>query len=182
MKYLCLSKRLTCFIFFGILFFLVSGCFTSPATTAPQSTPQIDNSSPTLTQMVTSTTRTSTPLTVSSSIKPTLSITTVIPPLPFPDNPDPSLCGIPTLWGRDEPAWLNGFYEGELVRPVIFLYDSHLRQKIVTQGEHGSQVKILLSQSNPQLNYFLVKLVNVPPPNEGWVPAPFISFEPIIEN
>lgn len=27
-----------------------------------------------------------------------------IPPLPFPDNPDPSLCGIPTPWGPDNQA------------------------------------------------------------------------------
>jgi hypothetical protein len=38
-----------------------------------------------------------------------------VPELPFPDNPDPSQCGIPIQWGAEEPAWLSGIYDGELV-------------------------------------------------------------------
>ena len=60
----------------------------------------------------------------------------------------------------------------------VFLYDSHLRRKVVAQAPHGAEIKILLSQSNPELNYFLVKIVGADGPNEGWVPAPFVSFEP----
>jgi len=101
-----------------------------------------------------------------------------VPPLPFPDNPDPALCGIPQPWNSDTPAYLNGIYEGELLQPIVFLYDSHLRRKIVAEAPHGTEVKIILSQSNPELNYFMVKIVGADSPNEGWVPAPFVSFEP----
>ncbi|MDX1524244.1 MAG: hypothetical protein R3264_21620 [Anaerolineae bacterium] len=101
-----------------------------------------------------------------------------VPPLPFPDNPDPALCGIPRQWSSDEPAYLSGIYENELIQPIVFLYDSHLRRKVVAQAPHGSRVKILLSQSNPELDYFMVKVIGAEPPNEGWVPAPFVSFEP----
>lgn len=101
-----------------------------------------------------------------------------VPPLPFPDNPDPALCGIPQPWNSDAPAYLSGVYQGQLVQPVVFLYDSHLRRSIQASAPHGAQVKIILSQSNPQLNYFMVKILDADPPNEGWVPAPFVTFEP----
>lgn len=100
-----------------------------------------------------------------------------VPALPFPDNPDPNQCGIPTTWSSDAPAYLSGLYEGELIQPIVFLYDSHLRREITVQAPHGSEIKILLSQSNPQLDYFYVKVVGAEQPNEGWVPAPFVSFE-----
>jgi hypothetical protein len=109
-----------------------------------------------------------------------LAETDSIPPLPFPDNPDPALCGIPKPWGNNSPAYLNGYYQGNLIRPVVFLYDSHLRREIQAHAPHGAAVKILLSQSNPELDYYLVKVLNAPPPNEGWVPAPFVSFEPLV--
>jgi hypothetical protein len=48
----------------------------------------------------------------------------------------------------------------------------------VGQAAHGTQIRILLSQSNPTLDYFFVKTVNAEMPTEGWVPAPFVSFEP----
>jgi hypothetical protein len=101
-----------------------------------------------------------------------------VPPLPFPDNADPSQCGIPTQWQSDEAAYLSGIYEGELIQPVVFLYESHLRRRIVAEAPHGAEVRILLSQSNPQLDYFLVKVVGTETPTEGWIPAPFVSFEP----
>lgn len=102
-----------------------------------------------------------------------------VPPLPFHDNPDPLQCGIPTQWTRDEPAWLNGVYEGELVRPTVFLYDSHLRLNIQAEAPHGSEVEVLLYQQNPVTDYYLVKIVGSEAPNEGWVPAPFLSFEAV---
>lgn len=101
-----------------------------------------------------------------------------VPDLPFADNADPALCGIPEPWGSHEPAYLSGVYEGELIQPTVFLYDSHLRRKIQAKAPHGAEVKILLSQSNPSLDYYLVKVVGAEQPNEGWVPAPFLSFEP----
>ena len=101
-----------------------------------------------------------------------------VPALPFEDNPDPSLCGIPHQWTSAEPAYLTGIYEGELIQPTVFLYDSHLRREVVGQAPHGAQIQILLSQSNPTLDYFFVKILDTKTPTEGWVPAPFISFKP----
>lgn len=90
-----------------------------------------------------------------------------VPPLPFPDNSDPTLCGIPKQWNSDEPAYLTGIYEGEMIQSPVLLYDSHFRRKIVARAPHGAEVKILLSQSNPELDYYLVKIVGAELPNEG---------------
>lgn len=105
-----------------------------------------------------------------------------IPSLPFPDNPDPALCGIPTPWGPDNHAWLTGLYEGEMVQPVVLLFDSHLRLDIVMRAAHGSEVKVILYQQNPVTDYYLVKIAGAEPPNEGWVPGPFLSFSPVTEK
>lgn len=102
-----------------------------------------------------------------------------VPPLPFPDNPDPNQCGIPVTWGQDDPAYLNGIYKGELVQPTVLLYDSHLRFNITAQAPHGTEVKVLLYQQNPVIDYYLVKIEGAGQPNEGWVPAPFLSFAPV---
>lgn len=102
-----------------------------------------------------------------------------VPALPFPDNPDPSQCGIPTPWGKDDPAWLTGYYEGELVQPVVYLYDSHSRLSIKAEAPHGSQVQVVLFQSNPVTDYYMVKVIGPDGDTrgEGWVPEPFLSFE-----
>jgi hypothetical protein len=102
-----------------------------------------------------------------------------VPELPFVDNPDPSLCGIPTPWGTDEPAWLTGYYQGELIQSDVLLYDSHLRRSIQGSAPHSTEVRILLYQSNPELDYYLVRTEGYEPPQEGWIPAPFLSFEPV---
>lgn len=102
-----------------------------------------------------------------------------VPDLPFPDNPDPSQCGIPTQWGDDGQAWLSGTYQGELVQPVVFLYDSHLRLGVTAQAEHGSEVEVVLYQQNPVTDYYLVKIKGAEPTAQGWVPGPFLSFEPV---
>jgi hypothetical protein len=101
-----------------------------------------------------------------------------VPDLPFPDNPDPSQCGIPTTWGTDESAWVSGYYQGELVQPTVFLYDSHLRLSIAGAIPSGTEVTIILYQQNPSLDYYMVKTVDSDPPQEGWIPAPLLSFEP----
>ena len=44
-----------------------------------------------------------------------------VPELPFEDNPDPTLCGIPEPWGEAGRAWLTGVYEGELIQPEVLL-------------------------------------------------------------
>lgn len=99
-----------------------------------------------------------------------------VPKLPFPDNPDPNQCGIPTPWGEDNQAWLSGIYEGELIQQIVLLYDSHLRFNITAEAPHGSEVEVILYQQNPVTDYYLVKIVGAEMPNEGWVPAPFLSF------
>lgn len=102
-----------------------------------------------------------------------------IPPLPFADNPDPSQCGIPTQWGADNQAWLTGIYQGEMVQPVVLLYESHLRFEITARAAHGSKVEVILYQQNPVTDYYLVRIEGAEPPNEGWVPGPFLSFDPV---
>jgi hypothetical protein len=73
-----------------------------------------------------------------------------VPELPFADNPNPELCGIPEPWRNpDDSGWLTGIYGGELVEPTVFLYDSHLRLSIAGSAPHGTQVRILMSQANP---------------------------------
>ncbi len=104
-----------------------------------------------------------------------------IPDLPFPENPDPNECGIPTLWGNaDNQAWLTGYYDGELVQPVVYLYNSHARTAILVEAPSGAEVEILMFQANPVLDYYYVKIVGAEAgQNEGWVPEPFLTFEPI---
>jgi hypothetical protein len=102
-----------------------------------------------------------------------------VPDLPFPDNPDPSLCGIPTQWGPNGTAWLSGTYQGELIQSDVLLYDSHLRLNVTTQAPHGSEVEILLFQQNPVTDYYMVKIKDAETPNEGWIPEHFLSFEQV---
>ena len=99
-----------------------------------------------------------------------------VPALPFPDNPDPNLCGIPVVWGTDEPAWLTGRYADKLIQPEVLLYDSHLRLEVVGSAPHGAEVQVLLYQGNPTLDYYLVKVKATG--LEGWLPEPFLSFGP----
>ncbi|GEM_PF-1210899 len=101
-----------------------------------------------------------------------------VPSLPFADNPDPTQCGIPTRWGTtNNRAWLTGFYGGDLVQPIVYLYDSHLRRSVKASAPHGSEVEIVLFQDNPTLDYYMVRIVGAPADtDEGWVPAPFLSF------
>ncbi len=98
------------------------------------------------------------------------------PPLPFEDNPDPTLCGIPTQ--DDRKGIAHGEIEGEPAAPIIYLYESHVRQRITGQIYPGAEVQILLNQSNPTLDYYFVKTVNVEPSQEGWIPAPFVAVGP----
>jgi len=101
-----------------------------------------------------------------------------VPDLPFDDNPDPNQCGIPVRWGLDDPAWVTGMWEGELIQPEVLLYDSHSRLSITGRLEHGSEVVIVLFQENPVLDYYLVRSARGDV--EGWIPSPFLAFEPVI--
>ena len=127
----------------------------------------------------------SNPLQVHSTTNPTLIAdleamrSPDVPELPFPDNPDPSLCGIPTQWGDDNQAWLTGIYEGKMIQREVLLYDSHNRLSITARASHGAEVEILLYQQNPVTDYYLVRVVGTENPNEGWIPEQFLSFEPV---
>ena len=99
-----------------------------------------------------------------------------IPDLPFIDNPNPLLCGIPEVWKEKTPAWISGQYQGELIQKEVLLYDSHFRKSIVGRIKSGLEIEILLVQINPELNYYLVRSIGLEPVQEGWVPAPFVSF------
>ena len=96
---------------------------------------------------------------------------------PFLDNPDPSQFGIPIQLGKSGPAWLTGYYAGELIQTTVLLYYSHLRLSISGSAPHGSEVQVVLYQQNPVTDYFFVKLVGDGPAHEGWVPAAFILFD-----
>jgi hypothetical protein len=101
-----------------------------------------------------------------------------VPALPFEDNPDPLQCGIPTPWGIEETAYLTGMWEGELIQPHVFLYDSHLRLSVTGGAPHGTEVQIILFQENPILDYYFIKIPGAQS-QEGWVPEHFLSFEPV---
>lgn len=102
-----------------------------------------------------------------------------VPALPFDDNPDPAQCGIPVPWGEsNSTAWLSGEWEGQLIQPEVLLYESHLRTSVTGGAPHGSQVEIVLLQKNPILDYYFVS-VDTDPDQQGWVPAPFLSFDPV---
>ena len=103
-----------------------------------------------------------------------------VPDLPFPDNPDPDQCGIPVAWGDDDQAWLNGRYDGDLIQPTVYLYDSHLRLRIKAQAPHGTEVQVVLYQENPVTDYYMVQIPGREgPESRGWIPAPLLSFEPV---
>lgn len=102
-----------------------------------------------------------------------------VPDLPFDDNPDPAQCGIPVQWGdSNSTAWLAGEWEGQLIQPEVLLYDSHLRVSVTGKAPHGTRVEIVLFQENPILDYYFVRVPGNPV-QEGWVPEPFLSFDPI---
>ena len=101
-----------------------------------------------------------------------------VPDLPFPDNPDPEACGIPQRFGSDDAAWLDGRWQGELIQPTVLFYDSHLRREVTGMLPTGSQVRVVLFQDNPVLNYYMVEGTAADgTAQRGWVPAPFVVFE-----
>jgi hypothetical protein len=83
-----------------------------------------------------------------------------VPELPFPDNPDPNQCGIPTLWGGSA-GWLDGTYAGQLIEPTVLLYDSHERMRVTGAVPSGTQVLVEMYQANPVLDFYYVR-VNLP--------------------
>ncbi len=100
-----------------------------------------------------------------------------VPQLPFPDNPDPNACGIPTSYGGST-AWVNGVYQGQVVEPTVSLYDSHERIHITGAVPSGTEVQVELYQANPVLDFYFVRAETPTGPQKGWVPAPFLQFNP----
>ena len=103
---------------------------------------------------------------------PTGPLPITVPSLPFDDNPDPTLCGIPEP--DDRQGIVTGEYEGKLVQPIVYLYSGHLRNEITGQVYPNTLVQIQLRQINPTLNYYFVKTIGVEPTQSGWIPEPFL--------
>ncbi len=99
-----------------------------------------------------------------------------VPELPFPDNPDPNQCGIPTPFGGGA-ARVDGFYDGQPVEPTVLLYDSHERLHITGAVPSGTQVRVELYQPNPVLDFYFVRADTANGPQHGWVPAPFLQLD-----
>ena len=115
----------------------------------------------------------SSPVSSHPTTAPTDPLPEAAPPLPMVAEYDPTLCGIPTP--VDITTTVTGEWQGQLIRPVIYLYDSHLRQAITGQLYPGTRVHVELSQTNPALNYYFVKTIDLDPPQSGWIPAPFLK-------
>ena len=99
-----------------------------------------------------------------------------VPDLPFADNPDPSACGIPAPWhGYD--AQIEGTFQGQLIEPTVYLYDSHQRLHITGAVPSGTKVQVELYQANPVLDFYYVRADTPAGQQTGWVPAPFLRFQ-----
>jgi hypothetical protein len=97
-----------------------------------------------------------------------------VPPLPFASHNDPSLCAIPQPMGTGVVGTLDGHFQGKLVEPTVYLYDSHLRNAVTGEAPSGTRVQVLYYQSNPTLDDYLVRVPTANGSFEGWVPAPFL--------
>ena len=100
-----------------------------------------------------------------------------VPSLPFPDNPDPNACGIPTPYGGST-AWVTGTYQGQMLEPTVLLYDSHERLHITGSVPSDTPVRVQLYQANPVLDFYYVQADTPNGVQKGWVPAPFLQFSP----
>jgi hypothetical protein len=101
---------------------------------------------------------------------------TDVPELPFPDNPDPNQCGIPTLFGGGA-GWVSGVYDGRLVEQTVLLYDSHERLRVTGAVPSGTQVQVELYQANPVLDFYYVRVDGPDGLQQGWIPAPFLQLD-----
>jgi hypothetical protein len=100
-----------------------------------------------------------------------------VPPLPFPDNPDPNACGLPAPFGGGQ-GWVTGVYQGQMIESNVLLYDSHERLHITGAVPTGTPVRVDLYQSNPVLDFYYVQADTPNGLQKGWVPAPFLQFAP----
>ncbi len=99
-----------------------------------------------------------------------------VPTFVFDDNPDPDQCGIPQPMGSGYTGTLHGSVDGEIVEPMVYLYDSHLRLEVRGQVRAGSEVEVVMYQLNPVLDYYYVRFGAEDGRSvEGWVPAPLLE-------
>ncbi|TVR85034.1 MAG: hypothetical protein EA416_17735 [Trueperaceae bacterium] len=99
-----------------------------------------------------------------------------VPTFVFDDNPDPDQCGIPQPMGSGYTGTLHGSVDGVVVEPMVHLYDSHLRSEVHGTVQAGSVVEVVMYQSNPVLDFYLVRFrADDGRSVEGWVPAPFLD-------
>jgi hypothetical protein len=75
-------------------------------------------------------------------------------------------------------GWVNGVYQGQVVEPIVLLYDSHERRHITGAVPSGAEVLVELYQNNPVLSFYFVRAETAAGPQMGWVPAPFLQFTP----
>lgn len=99
----------------------------------------------------------------------------VVPELPFDDNPDPDQCGIPQPLGDAVRGVVSGMWEGELLFEDVHLYDSHLRAEVTGTVPSGSAVEVVMYQNNPVLDYWFVRWEGPDGVVEGWLPDPFLD-------
>jgi hypothetical protein len=76
--------------------------------------------------------------------------------------------------GKSATGVLDGHYQGTLVEPTVYLYDSHLRKAVTGEAPSGTAVQVLYYQSNPTLDFYMVRVQTATGSFEGWVPAPFL--------
>jgi hypothetical protein len=99
-----------------------------------------------------------------------------VPDFVFDDNPDPDECGIPQSMGGGYRGTLHGSVDGVVVEPMVYLYGSHLRAEVRGTVRAGSVVEVVMYQSNPVLDYYLVRFRSEDGRSvEGWVPAPLLE-------
>lgn len=98
-----------------------------------------------------------------------------VPPFPFDDLPDTVTCSVPQPLGSGVSGTLHGELGGALVEPMVYLYDSLRRSRVMGMVAAGSEVEVVLKQLNPVIDFFLVRYRSHDGRSvEGWVPAPFL--------
>ena len=98
------------------------------------------------------------------------------PPLPFVTNRDADHSGSQIEWSDDRHTWATGIYKGRVLGIAVYLYESPRRSRVVGQVLHRSRIQILRYQEGAP-GYYLVRSLEMDPIQEGWVPAPLVSFQ-----
>lgn len=108
-------------------------------------------------------------------VLPTAGAPIAVPPFPFDELPDTVTCSVPQPLGLGVSGTLHGEIGGVLVEPMVYLYDSLARSRVMGLVAAGSEVEVVLKQSNPVIDFFMVRYRSDDGRSvEGWVPAPFL--------